>query len=176
MMSQKISIVQSLESTWKNAERVLHRKGFSTTILDSERSLRKFIYDTIPDNCIVGLGNSLSTSAMKIRDILLEKGNKVYYNWNGSSHNRSIDTFDDQPRPDFFLTMADSITAEGKLVNHEYSKTAAKKYSFPRNIIAFSAPSTLLNKISKSIITAEYTVFDKKPEESEVTVALVPFS
>ncbi len=175
-MIQKKSFVQSVEKTWKQLEGLLQSKGFKTRILDSERALRKFIYETIPDNCVVGLGHSLSTSAMEIRDILLEKGNKVYYNWNGTGHNRSLDTFEEQPRPDYFLTTADTITEEGKLVNNEYSRAAAKKYNFPKNIIAFSLPSNLAKRISHNNISGEYTVFEKNPAESEITVALLPYA
>ncbi len=169
------SIINSLEKSWGRIEKILQRKGFKTTILSNERSLRKFIYDTIPDNCIVGLGNSLSSSALKIRNILLEKGNKVYYNWNGNRPNRDLDSFEEQPAPDFFLTTADSITGEGNIINHEYSKKAFKENRFPRNIITFSAPGNLLKKISHSALSSDFTILNTKPSESEVTVALLPF-
>jgi hypothetical protein len=173
-MVQKSSLLKSIEMTWKRIERLLQRNGFKTVILDNERSLRRFIYDTIPDKSIVGLGNSLSSSAMKIRDILLEKGNKVYYNWNGTDHNRSLDTFDEQPQPDFFLTTADTITDEGSVVNNEYSGKAAKEHKFPKNIIAFSAPGNLAKKLVRKSFGCDYTIFNKKPDESEITIALIP--
>lgn len=175
-MAPKSTLVQYTKKNWKRIERILNSNGFKTTVIESERSLRKFIYDSIPNNCIVGLGNSLSSSGMKIREILLEKGNKIYYNWNGTAHNRSLDTFEDQPRPDFFLTTAETITEEGKLVNIEYSGEAALEYKYPKNIIAFSAPEKLSKKFKDSGIISEFTAFENKPNESEVTIALISFA
>jgi hypothetical protein len=172
-MVEKSALVKFIEKPWKGIERLLHRNGFKTIILKGERALRKFIYDSIPDNCIVGLGTSLSSSAMKIRDILLEKGNKVYYNWNGTAYNRSLDTFEEQPRPDFFLTTLDTITEKGTLINTEYSGKAVEEYKFPKNIIAFSAPEKLSVQNTVVNIKGDYTILDRKPAESEVTIALV---
>lgn len=175
-MVQKTSIVKSLEKTWKSIERLLQKNGFKTTILESDRALRRFIYDSIPDNCIVGLGNSLSTSALKIRDILLEKGNKVYYNWNGTTQNRIMDTYEEQPRPDFFLTMAETITDDGKIINNEYSSEAISKHSYPKNIIAFSKPDKLSKKVTQAGLSTDFTILSHKPYGSEVTVVLMPFA
>jgi hypothetical protein len=175
-MIQNSTLLKSLEKTWKRIERLLNGKGFKTILLDSDRSLRKFIYDTIPDHCIVGLGASLNTSTLKIRDILVEKGNKVYYNWNGTAYNRSLDTFEEQPRPDYFLTTAEIIVEDGKVVNHEYSKQAVEEYKFPKNIIAFSELNNKSKNVKQSTITKEYNVFSEKLIESEVTVAILPFA
>ena len=172
-MMNKSTIVGSFEKSWKKLERLLHRNGFKTTMLESERALRRFIYDTIPDNCVVGLSNSLSSSATKIRNILLEKGNKVYYNWNGNTPNRNLDSFDEVPDPDFYLTMADSITEDGTVINNEYSKSAASINKFPRNIIAFSAHENLLKRISYGGLKGNFTIFKNLPGESEITVALL---
>jgi len=175
-MVQKTILIKSLEKTFKKVEGLLHRNGFKTATLESERALRKFIYETIPDNCIVGLGNSLSSSALKIRNILLEKGNKVYYNWNGLSQNRNMDTYEDMPRPDYFLTIADTITRDGSLINKEYSKEALKNYQLPKNIIAFTHPDKIKDKISQSGLSSDFTVLNKRTENSDVTVALMHFA
>lgn len=164
-----------LEKTWKHVERLMNRKGFKTIVLDSDRALRRFIYNTIPDNCIVGLGNSLSTSALKIRDILLEKGNKVYYAWNGDNCNRSLDTFEEHPNPEYFLTDANSITPEGNIINNEFSGRVAQEKGLPKNIIAFSKPESIARKLLGRKISSEFIILDKKPDTTNVTVALTSF-
>ncbi|MBN1117242.1 MAG: LUD domain-containing protein [Bacteroidales bacterium] len=175
-MKQSTRLGHLFEKTWKSIESALQRKGFNTIILESERALRKFIYDNIPDNCIVGLGNSLSSSALKIREILLEKGNKVYYSWNGDTYNRSMDSFEEHPVPDFFLTTADSVTSEGRVINYEFSGRAASKHNFPKNIIAFSELASLNKRPNERKMTSDFVVFDQKPKEAEITVALLPFN
>ncbi len=173
-MSKKV-VGSFIENTWKRIEKLLKQKGFKTIVLENERSLRRFIYDTIPDNCIVGLGNSLSTSVLRIRDILLEKGNKVYYAWNGANNNRSLDTFEEHPKPDYFLTTARSITPEGNLINDEYSGKVAREKGFPDNIIAFSTFQNINRRSVSRNITTETIVIDEKPLATNVTVAVTSF-
>lgn len=175
-MANTNSISLFIEKTWKRLDNLLKQKGFKTIVLDSERSLRKYIYDTIPDNCVVALGNSLSTSVLKIRDILLEKGNRVYYSWNGAN-NRSMDNFEEPPSPDYFLTTADTITPEGNLVNQEFSQKVAKEKGFPQHVIAFLNPKNINQQgNTQRIMGADYIVIDQKPQQSNVTVAMTSFA
>jgi hypothetical protein len=174
-MMSKIKTKFIMEKPWKKIESLLNVKGFKTVILDNDKSLKQFIYDIIPDNCIVGLVNSLSTNALRIKDILLEKGNKVYCSWNGGTYNRSIDTFEELPQPDFFLTTADSISPKGELINAEYSSNAAFRKSFPKNIIAFSAINRINKKLSRIKEKSQFVIFDKKSNSTEFTVAVLPF-
>jgi len=164
-----------VDKTWKRIEVILRKKGFNTILLDSERALRNFIEETIPDNSIVGLGNSLTTSALRIRDILIEKGAKIYYSWNGTCYNRSLDTFEEHPKPDFFLTTADSITPEGRLINHEFRAGDAEENSLPKNIIAFSDFKNV-GGTKRQVSTEDEFIIDQKPKSSEITVAILPFS
>ena len=173
-MINKPKLNSFIKRTWNKVEPRLKGKGFKTIVINNERSLREFIYNSIPDNCVVGIGNSLSSSAQKIKDILVEKGNKVFYSWNGNTYNRSIDTFEEPPKPEYFLTTAEIIENEGNIVNSEYSSQAASSKNFPKKIIAFSG----LNKFkrnSKSEKNPDYVIFDKNPESTEITVAVLPF-
>lgn len=163
-----------LDKTWGKINNLLKKKGFNTILLESEFALRKFIDETIPRNSIVGLGNSLSSSALKIKEILLERGNKIYYSWNGDSYNRSLDTFEEHPTPDFFLTTADSITSEGRLINHEFSDRAVKENQFPENIIAFSDLQNINRPFDNN--QHDFIIIDEKPASTKFTVAVVPFS
>jgi hypothetical protein len=168
------SLGKLVERTWSKIENLLKKKGFNTIILDSDSTLRKFIDETIPKNCIVGLGNSLTSSGFKIKEMLLERGNKVYYSWNGESYNRSLDTFEEHPKPDFLLTTADTITPEGKLISHEISNKAAKENQFPENIIAFSDIKNINKPVEENL--NEYIIFDEKPATTRFTVAIFPVS
>jgi hypothetical protein len=168
------SLGKLVERTWSKVENLLKGKGFNTVLLDSDMTLRKFIDETIPKNCIVGLGNSLTSSAFKIKEILLERGNKIYYSWNGESYNRSLDTFEEHPKPDFLLTTADTITPEGKLISHEISNKAAKENLFPENIIAFSDIQNINKPVKEN--DPECIIFDEKPATTRFTVAVFPIS
>jgi hypothetical protein len=162
-----------IEKALKNVEFTLRKKGFKTIILKSEQKFRKFIYDTIPDNCVVGLGSSLSNSALKIRDILLEKGNKVYFSWNGNSYNRSIDTFEEHLQPDYFLTSAGPLSQMDKKVNIELPDGSISPNSFPKHIIAFSGAGNIMEPKHDS--TGSLLSIQEKPFSAEITIAIIPF-
>ncbi len=172
----KNSIGKLVDKTWAKVEKLLRKNGFDTILIDGERALRKFIDETIPRNSVVGLGNSLTTGALKIREILLERGNKIYYAWNGTSYNRSMDTFEELPKPDFFLTTTDSITPEGRLINHEFSNQAIRENRFPENIIAFSDLMNVDKQYMENEGVADVVVFDEKNRSPHFTVAVMPFS
>lgn len=159
-----------VDKTWKQIESILRRKGFETILLDSEKSLRKFIYDTIPDNCIVALSNSLTVKALKIKDILIEKGNRIYYSWSGNNSNRSLDTFEDHARPDFYLTLTDSISLDGVIKSNELTNCFSTVTPLPNKIIAFSAPQNIATDDKKSPAQKELLNFD-----SRITIVMVPF-
>lgn len=168
------AIKQFLNNSWTKIESVLNKKGFDTIVLDNERSLRKFIYDNIPDTSIVALGSSLCSKTIKIRDILLEKGNRILYFWNGAE-SRHLDTFEDIPKPDYFLTTADMITQNGEVVNSEYTDKTLNDNYFPRNIIAFANYKNI-DDGSKTHKSTESTpvVIERKPKQTAVTVAIIP--
>lgn len=172
-MGQKSRLQLNLEHSWQRMEKILRSKGFNTVLIDSERSLRKFIYDTIPDNSIVGLGASVSKRALKIRDILLEKGNKVYLNWNGSAYNRSMDSFDEKPRPEFFLTLTDSITEDGSVLSEDYSPDAANIYDLPEHIIGIFILKNGVTHADYRGFSSNQTVLSNRTKTFKLTIALM---
>lgn len=137
-MTQTTTINQIIDKTW--IESVFSKKGIHTILLETEKSLMKFIYDTIPDDCIVAISSSLITKTLKIKEILLEKGNKIYYSWSEYNSNRSLDTFEDHQQPKFFITMADSISYDGSIVSKELNNK-----QLTGNVIAFSLTNELSN-------------------------------
>jgi hypothetical protein len=168
-----MTVGRIFEKTIKSIESSLQKKGFKTIVLESERKLRKFLYDTIPDNSIVALGDSLSNSALKIRDILLEKGYKVYYSWHSKSYNRSLDTFEEHPQPEYFLTSANSIIDKGKQIEIEFSGDEIEN-TLPKHIIAFSEPDSIIDK--KGNISRDIVSLYESPKTTDITIAILPFS
>ena len=48
--------------------------------------LKDFINSNIPDENPVGLGDSITTCKLKVRNILSTKGVRIFYSWNGSEN------------------------------------------------------------------------------------------
>lgn len=160
----------------KELQATLKEKGFQSVVLNSEKEVKDFINDNIPDERLVGLGDSITNCKLNIRNILAAKGSKIFYSWDGSeNYNRSMDTFEPPPRPDYYLSRINAITTSGEVLMKDYSKQAADEGLFPRQIFAFAGMNRLTEKLKDNDSSLKYPVFSQKPDDTEFTVALLPF-
>jgi hypothetical protein len=176
-MSTRTEKVKILDvSTMNNLRSRLEKNGITTIILNSEKEVKDFINDNIPDECLVGLGDSITTCRLKIRHLLAGKGSKIFYSWDGSeNYNRSLDTFDILPRPDYYLSRINAISGEGEILMKDYSKEAAANGLFPRQIYAFAGMNRYCETLDKRESIQKYTVIRHKPMNTEFTLAFLPF-
>jgi hypothetical protein len=164
-----VSVLNKLRS-------LLEKNGITTVILNSEKEVKDFINENIPDECIVGLGDSITTCRLKIRHLLASKGSKIFYSWDGSeNYNRSLDTFDTPVRPDYYLSRISAISGEGEILMKDFSKQAAEDGLFPRQVFAFAGMNRYCEVLEKRESIHKYTVLKKKPENTDFTLALLPF-
>lgn len=164
------------ENALKSLRLVLKNNGIKTVILNTEREVKDFINKNIPDECIVGLGDSITTCQLNIRNILASKGSKIFYSWDGSeNYNRSLDTFDTPPRPDYYLSRINAVSGKGEILMKDYSKQAAKDGLYPRQIFAFAGFNRYCEMLENRNSIHKYPIFIKKPVNVEFTLALLPF-
>jgi hypothetical protein len=155
---------------------VLIKKGFKTIVLNSDKEVKDFVNKKIPDECTVGLGDSITTCKLNIRNILAAKGSTIFYSWDGSKdYNRSLDTFELPVRPDFYLTRINAITTKGELLIKDYSNKAVENKLFPKRIFAFAGLNRLTEAFNKTESLNKYPIFSKCPPKSDFTVVLLPF-
>ncbi len=155
---------------------VLKEKGFQSIVLNSEKEVKDFINKNIPDEHLVGLGDSITNCRLNIRNILASKGSKIFYSWNGSeNYNRSMDTFERPPRPDYYLSRINALTTDGDILMKDYSRQAASEGLFPKHIFAFAGLNRVTEKLKDNESIKKYPVFSEKPADAEFTVALLPF-
>jgi hypothetical protein len=164
------------EYVLRNLRSILEKNGIKMVILTTEKAVKDFINTNIPDECIVGLGDSITSCKLNIRHILASKGSKIFYSWDGSeNYNRSLDTFDTPPRPDYYLSRINAVTSEGKIMMKDYSKQAAIDGLFPRHIFAFAGFNRYCEVFDSKDSIHKYTIINKKPLNAEFTLALLPF-
>jgi hypothetical protein len=154
----------------------LKKRGFSSTILDSEKEVKDFINSNIPDKCAVGLGDSITTCRLNIRNILNTKGSTIFYSWDGSeNYNRSLDTFDIQQAPAYYLTRISALTLSGDILMKDFSKQAAMEEKFPAYVFAFTGLNRVVEELKNEESILKYPVIKKCPAGVKFTVALLPF-
>ena len=161
-------MINALEST-------LHQKGFNTITLNNEAEVIDFI-NKLPNDAIMGLGDSITTCNLKIRTLLVKKGSLIFYSWSGSGdYNRPIDTFEEHPKPDYYLTRVNAITVKGEIMIKDYSKKAVLEKNFPKHILAFAGYNRIVGEFSEGNSITKYAIFREKPENTNFTVVLLPF-
>jgi len=151
----------------------LREKNFKVTVINDEDRIVEYIHQ-LPNDGIIGLGDSITTCTLKIRNILAMKGTLIYYGWNGDiNYNRSLETFDAHPVPDYFLTRINYITLKGEILLKDYSRSSFMAGTFPRRIIAFAGHNRIVGEL-KDPQAQKYSVFRRKPENVDFTVVLLP--
>jgi hypothetical protein len=172
IIASKLEITDSMIGALESA---LHLKGFNTLILNNETEVIEFI-NKLPNDAIMGLGDSITTCTLKIRNLLVKKGSLIFYSWNGSEdYNRTIDTFEDHPNPDYYLTRVNAITMKGEIMMKDYSKKAAAEKKFPKNILAFAGYNRIVKEFTAGSSLTKYAIFTEKPENINFTAILLPF-
>jgi len=162
-------------TTISSLETVLHKKGYKCIVLNNEAEVIDFI-NKLPNDGIMGLGDSITTCALKIRNLLIKKGSLIFYSWNGAEdYNRTIETFEEHPDPDFYLTRINAITTKGEIMVKDYSRKAATEKKFPKHILAFAGYNRIVDKFNEGNSVIKYTIFTEKPENTDFTVVLLPF-
>ena len=167
--------VQITQELVQDLSTVLKNKGYRTLVLDDEEAVIDYIH-RIPNDGIVGLGDSITTCTLKIRNILARKGRIIFYGWNGDiNYNRSLETFEEHPLPDYFLTRINAITLKGDMLVKDYSKKALQEKRFPRKIFAFAGCNRIVEAFDDAPSLYKYSIFKRKPEHVDFTVVLLPF-
>lgn len=171
---QKVKI--SLQTSVHKLLEVLEKKGFRTRVLNSDKEVKDYINDQVPDQTTVGLGDSITTCKLNIRHILAAKGSTIFYSWDGSeNYNRSLDTFENPPRPDYYITRITAITTNGEFLMKDYNKSAANRNNFPLHVMAFAGLNRLTEEFEKTESLIKYPVITSSPENIEFTIILLPF-
>lgn len=168
-METKLSLITDLQKK-------LNKEGINCIILNSDKEVKDFIARQIPDQSPVGLGNSITTCKLKIRNLLTTKGNRIFYSWNGSeNYNRSLDTFETPKRPAYYITRLSAITTDGDILLTDYQKEAAEKGNFPEYVYAFVGANRIVDALCIGDSLEKYPVISSCPEGVKFTVALLPF-
>jgi hypothetical protein len=155
---------------------VLGKNGFKVIVLNSEKEVKDFINTLLPDASIVGLGDSITTCKLNIRNLLYSKGSIIYYSWDGSeNYNRSLDTFETPQRPEYYITRLTVLTSSGEILLKDYSKLASEHEIFPAHVLAFAGMNRVVDKFDDRESIYKYPIIKQCPSSIEFTVVLLPF-
>ncbi len=164
------------KTSLKELQSILRNNGFKTIILNNENEVNRFIHSKIPNNSRVGLGNSITTCKLNIRNFLYAKGSIIFYSWDGSEgYNRSLDTFESSYWPEYYLTRLTALTLSGEILIKDYSKQSAEAGKFPEKVYAFMGTNRIVERFNNAESISKYPILAKCPQSISFTIALLPF-
>jgi hypothetical protein len=134
----------------------LKKRDFKVEIFETAREINDYVMKTIPANVKVGLGGSISLRELGIDKLLKERGNTLLDHWDKSlSSEQSLNIRKEQLSSDYFLTSANAITLDGRIVNIDAvgNRVAAMIFG-PKHVISIIS----VNKIAKDTDDAIWRV------------------
>ena len=154
---------------------ILQNKGIKTIMLKNEDDIRNFLKESIPSESLVGMDDSVIHNNPGIHEMLRKIGAKIYYSFDGSQdYNRTLDTFEEHPAPEYYL-FADAVsTSEEELDKQLHiSENAWKNNKHPKHIIAFTALKNFASNVEDSVTKLRNYVIESMPPGTDVTIAVM---
>lgn len=168
-------ISKRMDKVMVKLNEVLRKKGIKTIMLKDEDEIRNFLQKSIPSNSLVGMDDSVMQNTPGIHDTLRKIGAKIYYSFDGSQdYNRTIDSFEDHPAPEYYL-FSDSISTSEEDLDKQLhiSENAWKNHKHPKHIIAFTALKNFASKFEDSLTKLRNNVIDSMPPGTDVIIAVM---
>ena len=134
----------------------LKERGFETAIKRTEAEITAHVASLVTTGASVGVGGSVTVRSLGIPEMLTRRGNTVHDHWReGLSKDEVYETRRKQLTADFFLTSANAITLDGRLVNIDGAGNRVAAMSFgPRHVIVIAGA----NKIARDLDDALWRV------------------
>jgi hypothetical protein len=144
---------QLLEVLGKN----LQKRDFNVQTLNTAKDISDYLLTTIPADAKVGTGGSISLRELGIDRILKDRGNKVLDHWEkGLSAEQSLNVRKEQLTSDYFLTSANAVTIDGRIINIDAvgNRVAAMIFG-PKHVISIISANKIANDTDDAIWRAK---------------------
>lgn len=127
--------------------RNLQKREFRVQIINTTNEINNYLLKSIPAQAKVGLGGSITLRELGIDILLKERGNAVLDHWDKSlTPEQTMNIRKEQLTSDYFLTSANAVTIDGRIINIDgIGNRAAAMIFGPGHVISIISA----NKIAK---------------------------
>ncbi|MGE5549742.1 MAG: lactate utilization protein [Bacteroidota bacterium] len=134
----------------------LAARGFETAVKRTAAEIVDHVAALVTPGASVGVGGSVTVRSLGLPGMLARRGHVVHDHWReGLSKDEVYETRRKQLTSDFFLTSANAITLDGRLVNIDGAGNRVAAMSFgPRHVIVIAGA----NKIARDLDAALWRV------------------
>ncbi len=146
---------QLLEGLGKN----LQKREFNVQILNTVKEINDYLLKTIPADAKVGMGGSISLRELGIDKLLKDRGNAVLDHWGkGLSAEQGLNVRREQLTSDYFLTSANAVTIDGKIINIDGvgNRVAAMIFG-PKHVISVISANKIAGDLDDAVRRAKNT-------------------
>ena len=132
----------------------LKKNKFDSRFVANGKDARQLTLDLIPDNASVGIGDSTTLRQLRVLEKLSERGTKVINPFvknlteDPEKYPRHLKLMRESHRCDFFMTSANAVTVDGKIISVDRAgnRVAGMIFGAPRVILTIGR-----NKIVDSV-------------------------
>ena len=125
----------------------LSKHGFLVQVLESAAQAKEEALKLIGEKS-VGFGGSMTVNQMGIYDVLLEKGNSVYWHWKAPSKDALPAIFKGAREADVYITSTNDIMENGSLLNIDGNGN--------REMGMFNGPKTVIVIAGENKLAGDY--------------------
>ena len=145
----KILSQNRIQKLLKNLRRNEMKAFYYATALEAEKQILKMI----PMNSRVGVGGSVTIREMNLIGDLLRRGNEVYDHWKeGLSQKERMEVCKKQQKADLFLTSANALTMDGKILNIDATGNRVSSMIFgPSKVIVIAGVNKVVENVNEGL-------------------------
>jgi hypothetical protein len=130
----------------------LTKKGYLACYVNTKEEALAEVLKIIPENVSVGIPGSVTIREIGAMEALKERGCTVYHHWNPNlTPEQRMETLQNENLSNYFLTSANAVTTDGKIVNIDGNGNRVSAMAWGRNEMIFVIG---VNKIAQDVDAA----------------------
>jgi hypothetical protein len=130
--------VKAREALGQSVVKALKAKGYEAAYAPSKEAALEEVLKLIPEGVSVGVPGTVTVREIGAMEKLAERGCAIYHHWNPAlSPEERSQVLMDEYCADYFLTSANAITRDGKIVNIDGNGNRVSAMAWGRNTLIF---------------------------------------
>ncbi|MDR1621887.1 MAG: lactate utilization protein [Synergistaceae bacterium] len=144
--------VKAREALGQSVVKALKAKGYEAVYAPSKEAALEEVLKLIPEGVSVGVPGTVTVREIGAMEKLEERGCTIYHHWNPAlSPEERSQVLMDEYCADYFLTSANAITRDGKIVNIDGNGNRVSAMAWGRNTLIFVIG---INKVTSDLEAA----------------------
>lgn len=127
-------------------------RNIEVEYFDTFNEIKAYILNTIPSNCTIGIGHSITLQNMNITDSLSERGSIVYDKELSKGREERQAAKKKALVADWYITGSNAISLDGRIVNIDHSGNRVAAITFgPEKVIIVVGKNKIVGTLEEAI-------------------------